>query len=120
VIFGFSGADRSQILRREGDVAGQWLGVALGGSFGDADGDGVRELLVSSFFEDFERPARGARGGIDLIDPASGATLFQARGRRPGDRLGWPSVQGSNDHDGDGVVDIDTVSPRGAPLFLPE
>jgi FG-GAP-like repeat len=118
-IFGFSGADRSQLLRREGEVEGQWLGVALG-AYEDADGDGLKEFLVSSFFEDLERPERGARGGVDLIDPASGATLVQARGRKPGDRLGWPSVQRTNDQDGDQVFDIQTVSPRGAPLFLPE
>jgi hypothetical protein len=99
----FSGATGSLIRR----IPGSWAGVGFGAavaSMPDLDGDGVRELVVSSHAAQNGSSAIGA-GAVDVISGATGATLHSIPGSVSGSSFGI-SVAGLGDFDGDGAPDF--------------
>ena len=118
-VYAFAGTDRRPLFSRQGEEPGQKMGVSVS-TVGDRDGDGLREVLVASLYENPQRPERGSRGAVEVFGSASGELLVRSRGRRPGDRLGWGILRGLPDIDGDGVDDYFTFSPRGGAIYLPQ
>src|SRR5262249_45362141 len=98
----YSGANGSLLAQRNGAAAGDHFGAALAGA-GDADGDGIPDLLVAA-------PAaspggRSGAGSAYLYSGADGHLLFQRDGAAAQVALGT-SVTGAGDVDGDGRADF--------------
>lgn len=112
----FDGATKLQVgkgvLDLLGTASSDHAGNALADA-GDADGDGVHELLVGAY-----TAADGASdGGAVYIVPGTGTTegyLFDAggvvTGTAAGDELGW-ALAGGADLDGDGALDFAAGAP---------
>src|SRR5262249_48166884 len=78
------------------------FGGAVAG-FGDVDGDGVVDMLVSAPYED---PTQDVDlGAVYLISGATGAVLQHQLGTHDRDLFGW-QVCTPGDLDGDGVTDF--------------
>lgn len=102
----YSGVDRSVIYTLGGDQSAARFGISLGNA-SDVDGDGVDDLIVGSWWEDFEFTDQGS---VDVFSGATGAHLFQARGTDSEEWFGT-SVTGAGDVNGDSVPDILVGAP---------
>ncbi|MCI0588133.1 MAG: DUF1028 domain-containing protein [Planctomycetes bacterium] len=97
----FSGVDGTSLRLWEGAVPGEGFGVAVA-STGDADGDGVREVLVGI-------PGADPGGAVDaglvrVFSGGTGALLRALGGEQSGEQLG-SSVASAGRVDADGVED---------------
>lgn len=92
-----SGASGAVLHEWQGAQQADGLGLSLAVA-GDADGDGVADLLLGAW------RAQAQRGRVELRSGASGALLREHSGSAAGDRLGY-SLCGLGDVDGDGRDD---------------
>jgi hypothetical protein len=97
-----SGASGAELLRIEGLVADDEFGGAVAG-IGDANADGVPDLLVGATGYDFG--GRANVGGAFVLSGVDGGFLLRLTGADSGDRIG-ASVAGPGDLDGDGTADL--------------
>jgi hypothetical protein len=80
----------------------EWFGLAVAG-VGDADLDGVPDLLIGSPL--FDAPGLAGAGRALLISGASGAVIHELHGDEAGGGLGYV-VASAGDLDGDGHADF--------------
>ncbi|MCI0585608.1 MAG: integrin alpha [Planctomycetes bacterium] len=104
----FSGANGSVLLNLSGAAVADWFGYALAAA-GDADGDGVPDLLVGAPFAD--PPGILSGGRAYLLSGANGAPLLTLDGATSQERFG-ASVAATADLDGDAVTDLLVGAPR--------
>jgi len=97
-----SGADGSELLRLDGEIAGGAAGLSVAGGH-DLDGDGVPDLLVGSPFATINGDPDTGR--VDCYSGATGALIHRFDGPL---RLGkWGvSVTFLDDISGDGVSEV--------------
>ncbi len=87
-------------LELRGEAAGDQFGW-IGRNAGDADGDGVTDILTSAPFKSIGGPNAGR---VYVYSGRTGELLFQKDGQ-PGDTLGI-GIESAGDVDGDGHADI--------------
>jgi len=100
--FVYSGATGSQLLRLDGQFAGDELGNAVAGA-GDVNGDGFDDLIVGAFLADPNGISNA--GSVFVYSGATGAILHRFDGAAADDFLGF-SVAGVGDIDHDGFDDV--------------
>ena len=101
-------AGAQQVLHRfEGDSANDLFGIGTGGG-GDVDGDGVPDLIVGAFFDDF---AGSDSGSAYVYSGADGSLLHHVSGTAAQDWLGR-SVTLLDDLDRDGFAELLVGSSR--------
>ncbi len=104
----FSGASGAVIRRFDGTGINDFFGSSVA-SAGDADGDGVPDLLIGA-----NRADPGGRtdaGSVFLYSGATGKLIFRFDGSDAGKMLGDP-VAGAGDLDGDGSPELFFGIPR--------
>jgi serine/threonine protein kinase/tetratricopeptide (TPR) repeat protein len=99
----WSGRERTVLRTLPSDVAGVWFGACVANA-GDADGDGVADLVVGGNFG-------AAPGLVRLYSGASGALLHQWTDASPANGFG-AVVAGVGDLDGDGRADVAVSAVR--------
>jgi hypothetical protein len=97
----YSGRDGRQLLRVEGEAAGDQFGAAVGAA-GDVDGDGRADLLVGAPCHD--GPAGVDAGRAYVVSGRTGSVLRTMDGEQAGDGYGWGAA-GLGDVTGDGRAD---------------
>lgn len=108
----FSGADGAQLLKLEGDYAGEGLGCGRGA--GDVNGDGVPDLSLGAWQSD--DGAAGA-GQVVVFSGVDGAVLRTFTSTNAGENFGYDAV-GIGDATGDGAVDILVGAGTGDRVYL--
>ncbi len=96
----YSGASGSVIHTFTGEAAGDQFGIGRGA--GDADGDGVGDVLVAGWLNS---EGGNQAGKAYLYSGSDGALLRTFTGTTAGDNLGFDAV-GLGDVDGDGLLDF--------------
>ena len=96
-VVAYSGHDGQELWRTEGPWHNSNFGMSIA-SIGDLDGDGAGELLIGAPHYD------NRRGGICMLEGATGQIIQQYFGYREKDRFGT-SVCGPGDMNGDGIPD---------------
>ena len=109
-----SGRTGTLLREFESAVVSRWFGASIRPT-PDVDGDGHRELLIGACCYP-DDPAIGAV--VDLVSPATGATLREFSGTYWDTTFGW-SVDAAGDLDGDGVTEILVGSPFDTPPNAP-
>jgi len=95
-----SGLNGAELMRIDGDDAGDFLGRAVSGA-GDVDGDGQPDFVVGAPGDD----DNGAGSGSARVYSAGGALIHRFDGDAAGDGFGY-SVSGAGDVNGDGFADV--------------
>ncbi|HKB16633.1 MAG TPA: integrin alpha, partial [Planctomycetota bacterium] len=104
----FSGANGSALLNLSGAATADWFGYSLAAA-GDADGDGIPDLIVGAPYAD--PPGTVAGGRAYLLSGATGATLLTLDGSTSQEQFG-ASVAATADLDGDALPDLVVGAPR--------
>lgn len=107
VVYVYSGADHTELYNLQGDKDHARFGLSMHNA-GDVTGDGVSDLLVGSWWEDFELLEMGS---VDMYNGATGEWLFQVRGTEFAEWFGT-DMAGVGDMNGDDVPDFIVGSPR--------
>jgi FG-GAP repeat protein len=107
----FSGATGNQLLAVGDPPPGEHLAFSVAGT-GDADGDGVPDLLLGA--PDSDPAGLVNAGRAVLFSGSSGSVLGVFPGAAAGDLLGY-SVAGPGDVNADGFADLALGIPRADP-----
>ena len=102
----YSGVDRSVLYVLEGDQMGARFGLSLGNA-GDVTGDGIDDLIVGSWWEDFDLIEQGS---ADVYSGVDGTHVFQVKGTTLYQWFGT-AVCSAGDIDSDGFADILVGAP---------
>jgi len=103
----YRGYDGFELFSREGDTAGEMLGLSVSAA-GDIDGDGYGDVIAGAPF--FDAPFYGNAGRIWIFNGPNGS-LHQVTGPgTTGARYGT-AVLGVGDRDGDGKGDLVISAP---------
>jgi hypothetical protein len=105
--FVFSGKNGTQLLRSDGEAAGDMMGSSVA-SAGDVNDDGAPDIIVGAPGAD--PGGRSDAGSVFVFSGANGARLFRFDGEAAGDMLGF-SAASAGDADGDGVPDFVVGAP---------
>jgi len=105
--FVFSGATGAQLLRLDGQAAGDQSGQSVAGG-GDFNGDGRADLIVGAPLADPN--GRMNSGSARVFSGAAGVQLFSLDGMQEQVGLGH-SVAAAGDVDGDGRADLIVGAP---------
>ena len=97
----YSGATGGQLLRFDGEAAGDNLGWSVAVA-GDVNGDSIPDLIVGAFNAD--PGGLSGAGSTYVYSGATGSLLHRIDGAAAGDQFGF-SVAGAGDVNGDGVPD---------------
>jgi len=100
-VYVFSGADGSQLLRRDGNAPNDYLGAAVAAA-GDVDGDGHADFLAGAWGAD---PNGESSGQASLFSGRDGSLLRSWDGMAEQIRFGQ-TLAGLGDVNGDGVPDV--------------
>jgi len=100
--FVYSGATGAELLRFDGPVADDWLGISVGAA-GDVDLDGTPDLIIGS--ENASPGGNFKAGSAYVYSGATGLELYRFDGDRANALLG-AAVDGAGDVDGDGTPDL--------------
>lgn len=99
----------------------EWVGESKGDQFswiargiGDADGDGVQEIVTSAPTHGWT--GSGAPGRVYVYSGRSGRLLWQATGQ-PGEQLGT-GLEGAGDVNADGIPDVIAGAPGGGRAYV--
>ncbi len=92
---------QTQIHRFDGDSAGDWHGLAVGGA-GDVNADGFGDVIVGTPFSDLNGSNAGSARVYSGLD---GSVLYTFHGDSPGDAFG-NAVAGAGDVNADGYDDV--------------
>ncbi len=104
-----SGGTGATIWSRSGRHANQHFGSALAAA-GDADGDGLPEVLVAATDENL--PGLSSAGVVRLLRAADGSLVHGWAGAAPAVRFGL-ALCGLGDLDGDGTAEIAVAMEEG-------
>ncbi len=97
----YSGKDGSTLRTLTGETPGEGFGIGAA-TMGDADGDGVPDLVIGSW----QYSATAASAGRAYLYSGKDGTLLRTYTCRiPGDTFGFDAV-GIGDVDGDGTIDL--------------
>jgi hypothetical protein len=110
-VYVYSGRTGAQLLRVDGDTAGDQFGGAVGAA-GDVDRDGRADVLVGA-------PCHDGPGGVDagrayVISGRTGAVLRTHDGVEAGDGFGWGAAglgDVTGDHRADYIVGAKDAGP---------
>lgn len=111
----YSLTDGAPVLELSGETVGDRFGWNAGDG-GDADGDGVGDLVIGA-------PDHGGRGKVYVYSGADGALIWAVGGPGAGSSFGHAARQ-TGDVDGDDIADIAVGAPdagagaRGAVIVL--
>ena len=98
----YSGATFQQLWARSGEAVNDFLGYVVAGLNGDANGDGVNDVLAGAIGQDGGALNAGA---VYILSGVDGATIRRIDSATAGARLG-SAIASTADYDGDGVRDV--------------